>query len=67
MLVSANECKESLNYPTDRMVKATSDLLIKNVSENNKESELFCAKKFNKIVYLYRHIMKIEKTVFLQQ
>lgn len=52
--------------PTDKYVKAFGDIIVKGTSSDNKELEMFYARRFSKILYLYRHIMKLQNEVFYQ-
>lgn len=65
-LVSVAECKTAYEYPNDKYVKAFGDIIIKSASVENKELEMFHARRFSKILYLYRHIMKLQNEVFYQ-
>lgn len=42
------------------------EIVINTDSTNSKELEMFYARKFSKVLYLYRHIMKLQKEVFFQ-
>ncbi len=58
-LISIADCKSAFEYPADKFVKPSADIVVKSASSENKELEMFYARKFNKILYLYRHIMKL--------
>lgn len=64
--MSVAECKTAYEYPNDKYVKAFGDIIIKSASVENKELEMFHARRFSKILYLYRHIMKLQNEVFYQ-
>ena len=65
-LMSVADCKNVFEYPTDKNVKPSADITIKTISSENKEREMFYARRFNKILYLYRHIMKLQNEIFYQ-
>ena len=65
-LISVAECKTMYECPTDKYVKAFGDIIVKGTSSDNKELEMFYARRFSKILYLYRHIMKLQNEVFYQ-
>lgn len=65
-LVSVAECKTAYDYPNDKYVKTFADIVIRTTGVENKELEMFHARRFSKIIYLYRHIMKLQNEVFYQ-
>lgn len=65
-ILPADECKIRLNHPDNKNVKVYGELAFKNISADNKDVEMFYAKKYSKMIYLYKHLIKCENKVFLQ-